>query len=616
VQAPLGLLRRSNLDTLLRASGVSRFSISSPPVFVSILVCGILAALEFLLLAFGTASLGIQGAAIAAFGGVLFAALVCVGATYNFFHQVGGTITQGRCYLLAATDMLIVFVFSLFGVLIPTPTGDVWEWAVVAGAAFAVSVNMLVLGATSDPRLDHTFAPSLVLAVILLTVFFALGILSPTQIILGFLFTLVFAAFAALWVRIVIAPFARNFHENGLVLLHALLDAWAGWSRRARDNTSLGTLQMEAFFARHGRARTVRFDALLLRQLDAKKILWFAPELHPGPYADLGGSDLPSKAASALSALADEVGTFHGSSTHDENPTGREQLAKIFARVPPALSATEALDTASRSMVVERAGTTVTAQRIGGTIVLAATRAPKSSDDIDLAVGREVRAAVERTGVSRAILLDGHNCVDEDLGRTEYGTPEARALEEACVAAAKESAKLRGGALRVGAASARQDLERRKEFAIGARGIMVTVVASGDHKTAYILIDGNNLKRGLRAEILRAVQRSVEHAEVFTTDNHAVNTTMGADNEVGSRTDNVPLIKEIARLTDEAVADLKPAEAVTASAEVEGVQVFGPGLALRISTTINAAVSVMVPSYLASMAAALFACAGLAIAFS
>jgi len=168
-EGPTGFLSRPNVDTLLRASGISRFSISSPPVIVSLLACAMIAALEFLVLALGTSNLGLVTAAVAAFGGVLFAALAAAGATFNFFRQIGGTITLGRCALLAATDMGVILLFSFFGVLVPSPTGDLWKWAILVAVAFSVSVNMLVLGATSDPRLTHTLVPSLVLPVILLT---------------------------------------------------------------------------------------------------------------------------------------------------------------------------------------------------------------------------------------------------------------------------------------------------------------------------------------------------------------------------------------------------------------------------------------------------------------
>jgi putative membrane protein len=606
------MLNRTNADALLRASAISRFSISSPPVVSSFGACIVLGFFEFALLAFGPPGLDLPSAAIAALLGVLFPAIASGAATFNFMRQIGATITLGRVMLLAAMDVAIVFAFTIVGSAVTTSTHDAWTWAIVTAVAFAASVKMLVLGATSDPRIERALAPSLVLPGLCLAIFSGLGILTPVQATLGIMFVLVFAGFSALWVGIVIAPFARNFAEDGLALLHSLLDAWAGWSKPSPASPAVGTVQMEAFFARNGRPREVRFEVLRFRQEGGRKVLWFCPELHPGPYADLGGSDLPAKAAAGLARLADETVVFHGASTHDENPTGRDQLSKVFEAVGPTLEKASSEERATRSIRVERAGVTVLAQRIGKLVILGATRAPKSSDDVDLGVGRNIATAVAGAGLGRALFLDGHNCVDEGLGRTELGSKEARELEEGCLHAAADVAKLKEAPLSVGFANAVPDATYLKEFAIGRRGICVTVLESGGHKTGYVLIDGNNLKAGLRSELLRAVERAVDRAEVFTTDNHAVNTTMGADNEVGSRRDNVVLIKEVERLTLAAVADLKLASAECATGTVQDVQVFGEGLALKISATINAAVAVMTPAYVATTAAAFLACSVLA----
>jgi putative membrane protein len=612
-EAPPGLLGRGHADAVLRASMVSKYAVSSLPLPIALVAGATLALLEFLVLAFGPAPLSMERSAVAAFGGVMVPAWVSAAAAFNFYRQIGATITVRRCVSLALTDMVVVFVFTLVGSILPSGTGDLWQWAILTGVAFAASVNMLVLAATADPHIERSFVPALVMPGTTLAVFYYLHALSPTQLFLGLAFVAVFQSMATLWVAIVIAPFWRNFKENGLVLLHSLLDAWAGWSKGNRpDGVALGTLQMEGFFTRNGRVRTVRFHALLFDPEGGRKILWFAPELHPGPYADLGGSDLPAKAARALGAMAQEVACFHGASTHDENPAGRDQLARVFEAVPPAVLGVKAAAKATPSVQLTSGPLTVTAQRMGGTLVVAQSRAPMSSDDIDLAVGRQVEAALEQAGFADALLLDGHNSVAQDLGRTEAGTAEAKALVDLALKAAAQVHELKRAALHIGFARLLLSDEGRREFAVGVQGIAATVVGAGEHRTAYVLIDGNNLKAGLRAEVIRALGPLVNHAEVFTTDNHAVNTTMGADNEVGSKTDNVPLLKEIVRACEAALVDLKPATVREATHAVDNVTVFGSGLTVKISTTINAAVSVMIPAYVATSAAALFACALLA----
>lgn len=610
----MGLLERGHSDTVLRASQVSRFAISSPSVVVSAIAAAVLSLLQMGVLSFGPSQLEMQKAAVIAFGGLFAPALLAAAATYNYYRQFGGTITAKRCTTLALTDLGIILAFSFVGAPFAIAAPAAWIWAVLLGAAFAASVNMIVLSATADPNLPRALAPALVMPAGCFAVFLGLGLISPVQFYVAILFVLAFAASSALWVMIVIGPFRRNFKENGLELLHSILDAWAGWSSNGEGrSTAVGTLKMEAFFARHGQAREVRFDAVRLAKPGGRRLLWLVPELHPGPYADIGGSDLPAKAASALAGVAEEFAVFHGPSTHDENPTGREQLAKVFAAVKEAAEKSESSSKGSKPVRVKSAHFTVTAQRLGPALVLAQSRAPLSSDDIDAAVGREIREACARAGFAQAVVLDGHNSMDADLGRIQAGSPDARELVVLCEQAARAVAKLDDGPLRAGWAALNISDPERREYAIGSRGIVAAVTEVAGEKAAWVLIDGNNLKGGLRAEMLEAVKDKVELAEVFTTDNHAVNTTMGADNEVGSKRDNIHLIGLVANAVDRALADLSEATAAPCTGGVPDVQVFGPGLTVRISATINGAVSVMIPAYIATSAAAVLACVSMVL---
>ena len=55
-------------------------------------------------------------------------------------------------------------------------------------------------------------------------------------------------------------------------------------------------------------------------------------------------------------------------------------------------------------------------------------------------------------------------------------------------------------------------------------------------RTAYVLLDGNNIEAGVREVLRGAVLEMVDEAEVMTTDSHVVNTITGT-NPIGL---NVP----------------------------------------------------------------------------
>jgi len=610
-----GQLARGHKDEVLEASRVSRFAITSPTVARSAAAASAVALFEAAFLAFGPPRLALETALLAALLGSLMPAALFAGLAFAYFRRTGGTITRGRSAALAVTDVAVVFAFSLVGAF-RGPSNDLWAWGHLLGVAFAGSVNMIVLAGTTEPSLRFALLPSLALPAAALGAFATLALAPPDLVFTSAFFVPVFAFSAALWVRVVVTPFRRNFNEDGLGLLHSVLDAWAGWSRAPGSaDPALGTLRMEAFFGRHGKAREVGFHAVRFSQVGGRRLLWFTPELHPGPYADLGGSDLPAKAAASLSDLADEVATFHGPSTHDENPTGREELAKVLVRVGPALESAAGGGEGLARTSVRRASAPfqVMAQRVGSHLVIAQSRAPLSSDDIDLVLGRQIEADAKAQGVDEVVLLDGHNAVAADLGRIEAGSAEGGALRRLCAEAVALAGAAPQGALRAGWARVGLERGERLEFAVGSQGVFATVTEVEGQRTAWVLIDGNNMKSGLRAQCLGALEGKVTHAEVFTTDNHAVNTTMGAENEVGSKADNAPLVAWVVEAVDRAVADLQPATASATSARVAGVKVFGPGLTAKISETIRAAVRLMIPAYLITTGGAVAGCLALAV---
>ena len=71
-----------------------------------------------------------------------------------------------------------------------------------------------------------------------------------------------------------------------------------------------------------------------------------------------------------------------------------------------------------------------------------------------------------------------------------------------------------------------------REQGFGDLGIQVIVTEVDNQRTAYILIDGNNMAAGVREKLLDPILTVVDHAEVMTTDSHVVNTITGK-NPVG-----------------------------------------------------------------------------------
>jgi putative membrane protein len=164
-------------------------------------------------------------------------------------------------------------------------------------------------------------------------------------------------------------------------------------------------------------------------------------------------------------------------------------------------------------------------------------------------------------------LIDAHNCLGEE---TTLTPEQLRALEEAALASLR-SVRDRGDALfRVGVAHRAPQFTLSEGF--GPAGIAVIGVEVDAQRFAYIVIDGNNMQRGLRDDILAAARNvGFEDAEVMTTDTHMVNGIVSAPlgyHVVGEAVPKEAFLGEISLACRAAFEDLEPGEVGAVSGRI------------------------------------------------
>jgi putative membrane protein len=143
-------------------------------------------------------------------------------------------------------------------------------------------------------------------------------------------------------------------------------------------------------------------------------------------------------------------------------------------------------------------------------------------------------------------------------------TPEkVGALEDAALESLQASAEQSHSSFRAGVAQRHPSGFALKD-GIGAGGISALAIEVNGQRFAYVNIDGNNMIRGFREEILDAVRvLGFDDGEVMTTDTHMVNGVVHARlgyhpiGEVGSRNALLNDVKETCR---EAMATLEPCD--------------------------------------------------------
>lgn len=502
--------------------------------------------------------------------------------TAGMASALGGRMSLRRSLLLASVAQGIVFVFLLVwrGLSFIPGLGLPGAFAVILSAqSLVLWLRYMSLFGISRPSVGRSLPPALlqpglvVVGALLLGLFPLLLLGSILLLALGF-------GAAVLVIRGADRPLRREFDASGVDLIRPMLDHVA-----YRDPEATTTL--EKFFARHAVPARVNAQAVVFRAEDRTVATLALPTVHPGPFAALGSSDLPQHLAHALEPAAGVLLVPHTPCNHDlDLPTATERGKLIEATrklldgmtpVPGEVPVTPLLE--------PHPGSLVRMQRLGGVLLAIVSQAPEPTDDIDFAVADNLRNRVSDPSLTIG-LIDAHNSYRPPEGNLSYGSPRHRELVADFDAAWKlTQARTAPSPIRAGVAV----LSGYKigEHGIGPTGIRALVIEAGGTRTAYVLLDGNNLVLGLRAAILERLKDLVDAAEVMTTDNHVVHEVDGGVNPVGERIPLARLSGDIRRAVETALGNLTPVGVGGATKELPEILVLGPGWTGRLLTSLG-----------------------------
>jgi putative membrane protein len=498
-------------------------------------------------------------------------AVLAAAFTHPLARLLRGTMTVNRSALLAFVGVIVVSIFCVVGALISFVEG--WQLTISAyvmslGAVFAFRI--LVLTAITTKSLVRNVVPAS-----LQTVFGALFL--PLFGVVGYAVNLVavsivFTVGALAFIRYMDAPLRRSFGVSAMDFLR-------GYIAQATE----GAPEMEDFFKKIGETVEVPVTTLSFVANRRLKATFVIPAVHPGPMGEIGGGNLPVRIAKNLEG--GEVFVPHGTATHDFNLVSATESLKIVDAAARALKNTHYCSDASKSIRVQRGAIKLLAQRFGNSILFISTLSPESTEDIEYGLGLVASAEARTQGAEFSALIDAHNCAASFASSIWAGTRNSFDLIEAIREA---STRLMGsilvkGETKLGIATRGPILAR--EEGMGDLGIQVALVDVAGHRTAYVLIDANNLVPNFRDVVVSALK--VDEAEVMTTDNHVVNFSSSM-NSLGIKTDVGVLLKMILELADEAEANLEPVSFGMNTQQASGVSVFGSKKTAQLASTVNA----------------------------
>jgi putative membrane protein len=325
------------------------------------------------------------------------------------------------------------------------------------------------------------------------------------------------------------------------------------------------------------------------------------PLVHPGPFKNIGSSLLPS-------LLKREFEKEFGCDTcvplgilgHELDLASQAQNHKIITQVINSAKFPASADKATPFVKVTEGFVTASCQVFGKTAFLSFTLAPKTTEDLPQQLGRIVREEAESLGLECSIVVNAHNSIND----TVDVEASLNTLQEVASKCLKKTVSLPSYTFEVGASTVFPETFTLKD-GMGQGGITAVVVKVAEQKTAYVVIDGNNMASGLREEILSALKATGFHeSEVFTTDTHAVSALVLGHrgyHPVGEVMNHETLISYIQEAAKAAAASLATCNAGSLRLVVPNVRVIGKdrleSLSMLVDKALQRAKKTVIPIF-------------------
>ncbi|MFN3909638.1 MAG: DUF2070 family protein [Candidatus Anstonellaceae archaeon] len=324
-----------------------------------------------------------------------------------------------------------------------------------------------------------------------------------------------------------------------------------------------------------------------------KTVYLIVPYFHFGPFGSLGGSEFSYKIEQMIKTPKEEVFVFHGTATHSMDPVSSDSINMVVKKCQDAIKKLKYRPAYFDLKQKKYRETICYLLTINDTMIASYSRAPHSTEDINLAVGWALMEHMERK-TSTALVIDCHNCETESVDYIEPGSPSAMDMLHTLKLCLKQKSFLTK--MRIGtAAFYPEDIE-----GIGFGGIKVLCMQGENNKPNFwIVLDSNSILGEVREEIIEKISKEfskTEMVEVFTTDTHQLNTKVGVFNPAG-KNQKEKLIEICLMLSKEAYEKLEDAFFDMRKEQIE-LKVIGPYQTIEITATLNAVLAItkiMVP---------------------
>lgn len=395
-----------------------------------------------------------------------------------------------------------------------------------------IGIFVSVFGATLRRTLLISFIQPMIIFILLS--FFYFNHIFYTNLSV-YLFGSVILFIGVMW-TVVVDRIGRPNFKSAFKILQAFLIAWT-------ENKSD---EMEKIAEAKADPRFVNTLHLKLYPQNLKDISIILPELHPGPFNPIGGSNLPYD---IFKHYSNSAMVMHSISDHSLNIPSKKEVEKYVN----SLTQNTHLESGDRCTVpitISEKDCNCSGFALGKNVVIMFSKSPSGMEDIPLEVKTDLEKYAHEVGFEQILIIDAHNSMGAKIEQDDIN--RLTLIGKECLNTLVNSTQYE---FKIGYSNSYQfedsmfkNLEKYPDLGKGQFGVLAISIENVDHLLCWI--DSNNMKNGIRERIIEALtNKGFNLIEICTSDTHA---TSGKRNTKGYYTlGDVTPIESIIRVFEE-----------------------------------------------------------------
>jgi putative membrane protein len=375
---------------------------------------------------------------------------------------------------------------------------------VIEGMLLAVGMRIGIFVSVFGTGITRAIFSAFIQPIVFLLAFVPLAFYASTvSIITGIIYGSIFIILALAWARLADKA-GRPDVKSTFNVLQAFLAAWTENSSQRMEEIAEARANKEKVTTYIARFRLINAQVSMI-----------LPDLHPGPFNPIGGSNLPYVLYSEYSRNAI---ILHSVSNHSRNLPSKSEVDNYIQTLSQA-KVSQRCETSTVPFQTRIGRSTATGIIFGNTAMVILSMAPVGMEDVPESIRIDLERYSSHLGLKHILVVDSHNAMGEDLKKSEFDT-----LLSAGKNCLKELINAPQYEFKVGFANM-DDIScnpTRLKEELGQSGLATIVFEVNGNQYVIGWADSNNMHNNLRDNVITKLARNgIQTLELCTSDTHS-----------------------------------------------------------------------------------------------